>query len=192
MKRISLPHFWLAVAASALFGGLGACGSDLGLPPATITNRVDTVTIFALRGTEILEPSGFDMIDGLLVRTDRGAVFDLAFDIDSMGRALIYPAGALKLPGIAGVQRRNETFDRLVEAPRDDYVIDSALVVTTGLVFAARSRSSSQLCVFLGSLPRYGKFHVLAIDVVERSITLELLLNLNCGFRSLEPGIPTS
>ena len=73
-----------------------------------------------------------------------------------------------------------------------DYEIDSALLVTPGTVFLARSRSSSVLCSFLGSLARYGKFHVLDIDTGNRSVTLELLVDLNCGFRGLEPGIPTS
>jgi hypothetical protein len=41
-------------------------------------------------------------------------------------------------------------------------------------------------------VPRYGKFHVLALDPTERTVTLEHLINLNCGYRSLTPGTPES
>ena len=132
------------------------------------------------------------MVDRELVRTDRGEIFDLAFDFDSTGQGLIYPADALGLAAGAGVQELNEAFDDLLRAPRDDYVVDSALVVKPGIVFAARSRSSSLFCSFLGALPRFGKFHVLDLNPADRSITLELLVDVNCGYLNLEPGLPTS
>ncbi|HXV86182.1 MAG TPA: hypothetical protein VD793_05770, partial [Gemmatimonadales bacterium] len=59
-------------------------------------------------------------------------------------------------------------------------------------VFLARSRASFGGCLYLGSVPRYGKFRVVGIDLTVRSITLETLVNLNCGFKSLEAGLPES
>jgi hypothetical protein len=41
-------------------------------------------------------------------------------------------------------------------------------------------------------LPRYGKFRVLDLNIEERSVTLELLVDVNCGYRGLEPGFPSS
>ncbi len=192
MTRISFAGFCLTAGTCTVLYAASACGGDLGLPPATVVNRVDTVTMFALRGTSIASPSGYDMVDLALVRTDQGEIFDIAFDIDSLGAALIYPADALGISAGAGVQKRDQTFDELRRAPRDDYVVDSALVVTRGTVFAARSRSSSLFCSFLGALPRFGKFHVLDVNQSERTITLELLIDVNCGYLNLEPGIPTS
>jgi hypothetical protein len=58
-------------------------------------------------------------------------------------------------------------------------------------VFIGRSRNTSGNCYYLGSLPRYGKFRVVAVDVPNRTITLETLVNVNCGYRKLEPGFPT-
>ncbi|MCH8935034.1 MAG: hypothetical protein IIB90_04880, partial [Gemmatimonadetes bacterium] len=53
------------------------------------------------------------------------------------------------------------------------------------------SRMTALGCVFfLGQLPRYGKFHVLELNLETRQITLENLVNVNCGFRGLESGIP--
>jgi hypothetical protein len=36
----------------------------------------------------------------------------------------------------------------------------------------------------------YGKAHVLAIDTLARRIDLEMLVDQNCGYRGLEPGLP--
>ncbi len=192
MSRISFTHWWLTAGLATVLWGSAACGGDLGLPPATFPNEVDTVTMFALRGTPSTAPSGYDMVDLELVRTDRGEIFDIAFDIDTTGRALIYPADALGLISGTGVQRRDQSFTDLKKAPRDDYVSDRALAVTPGTVFAARSRTASLFCSFLGALPRFGKFHVLSLDQANRSITLELLIDVNCGYLNLEPGLPTS
>jgi hypothetical protein len=58
-------------------------------------------------------------------------------------------------------------------------------------VFVARSRVSSLYCVYV-AVPRYGKFLVLSIDPTARSITMQALVDLNCGYRGLEPGLPGS
>jgi hypothetical protein len=64
------------------------------------------------------------------------------------------------------------------------------VVASPGTLFVIRSRSSNVQCAFSGGLPRYGKFHVLGVDLVARTVTLEMLVDLNCGYRGLEPGIP--
>ncbi|KPJ93002.1 MAG: hypothetical protein AMS18_06220 [Gemmatimonas sp. SG8_17] len=192
MTRISLKCFWLATLVWLSVWGLSACDSSGGLFPASVPNVIDTVTLYALRGTPLTVPSAFDIIYGESARTEKGEVFDFAFDIDSAGNPLILPAGVLGLAPEAGILPSEESFEAIDRAPDRDYTVDSTFTVSTGDVFIARSRNSSVLCTYLGSLPRYGKFHVLALDAQERSVTLEFLVNSNCGFRSLEPGIPTS
>lgn len=170
---------------------LAACGSPYG--NATISNTVDTVTVYALRGTAIRLPSAYSLLDVAAVRTDVTSEYDFAFDIDSVGDPLLYPAGVLGLSTEPGLLLSDKAFDDIHEAPIEGYVADGALVLRVDAAFVARSRSSSSLCSTLGTaLPMYGKFHVLAIDSVERSLTFEALVNLNCGSRSLEPGVPTS
>ena len=78
------------------------------------------------------------------------------------------------------------------EAPDDGYVVDSLLTVSVGDVFIGRSRNTTGNCFYLGSLPRYGKFRVMEIDTPNRTLTLEFLVNMNCGYRKLETGVPTS
>ncbi len=192
MKRIFFSHIWLSAAVAALIGGMAACGGGVNLPPPVFPNVVDTVTLFALRGTAISQASGFDIIRGAVARTDRGEIFDFAFDFDSTETPVIAPAGVLGFPPQAGLRVSNDPFDEIDRAPEDDFVVDSTITLRPDLVFIARSRSDGTGCAFLGPLPRYGKFRVLEIDTQERSVTFEFLVDLNCGFRGLEPGFPTN
>ena len=191
MKPNYLKNLWLA--ASVTIGAMAAVAcDDTGLYPAGYPNIVDTTTIYALRMTPIGTPSAFDISIGLPVRTDQGAAFDFAFDIDSLGVAVIFPAGALGLGAEAGLQLTDKEFDELDEAPYDKYVTDSVIAVAVDDVFIGRSRNTSGLdgCYYYGQLPRYGKFHVIELDMQERTLTLEILVNVNCGYRKLEPGYP--
>lgn len=190
--RISLTHIWLLAAATITASAATACSDDLGLPPANVPNIVDTVTLYALRGTPISTPSAFSIAKGVPAHTERGDAFDFAFDIDASGAAMILPAGALGLPPEPGLQLSDLTFDAVERAPYEDYVKDSVLTVAVGAVFIGRSRNTSGFCLYLGALPRYGKFHVLALDTQNNTVTLETLVNVNCGYRGLEPGFPTS
>ena len=90
------------------------------------------------------------------------------------------------------MQLTDKAFTEVDEAPYDDYLVDSVLTVSVGDVFIGRSRNTAGNCFYLGSLPRYGKFHVIEVNSQDRTITLEYLVNVNCGCRKLEPGFPTS
>lgn len=183
--RTAFPGFLLLIGSAAL-----ACGDPFA-GVATIENKVDTVTLYALNGTPIRLPSAYDVLTESPVRTDVTSAFDFAFDIDAGGKARILPAGVLGGSREPGIRRVDDAFEQVKSAPLDGYVFDSALTVQQAGVFVVRSRAAPG-CIFLGALPRYGKFRVLGINGSDRSIVLETLVNLNCGFRGLEPGLPTS
>lgn len=185
--------FWSTATVVFILAVAVAC-DDSGLYPATYPNYVDTVTLYALRGTPIATPSAFDIAFGITARTDQGEAFDFAFDIDSLGAAILLPAGALGLTAEAGLQLSDEAFDEIDEPPDDGYIVDSVLTVSLGDVFVGRSRNTTGMdgCSYYGELPRYGKFRVLELDFENRTVLLEALVNLNCGYRELEPGYPTS
>lgn len=172
-----------------------ACDDPLALPPAAEPNLVDTLMLYALQGTAIAFPSGFDLPANEAVRIDRAQAFDFAFDINDAGDSQIFPTGALGLGRDSGVRLSKDPFGEIREAPEEDYTIDSSLVVGAGSVFIVRSRPTREGIVpcpfFLGALPRYGKFRVLAVDPTQRSISLEALVNVNCGYRGLLVGFPT-
>jgi hypothetical protein len=50
-------------------------------------------------------------------------------------------------------------------------------------------RSRLILCE-LGNVFYYGKLRILSIDTTKREIEFEALSDVNCGYRSLEPGRP--
>jgi hypothetical protein len=177
------------VSAALLLWAFAGCDDSTGFV-ASLANEIDTVTIYALQLTPIATPSAFDIVNARAARTDRGEVFDFALDFDESNQPSLAPSGALNLNPQPGLQFSDKSFDEIDRPPDDDYIQDRALAVTVGDVLIARSRNSTELCGFFGSLPRYGKFHVLEIDRDERAVTLEFLVNQNCGFRSLELGFP--
>ncbi len=179
--------------ATAVFGGVvaGACDDPLSLAPAGVENVVDTVTLYALRGTDVTKPSGYFLPTRSAVRTDQPG-FDVAFDISDGGTPTLYPAGALGLTREPGLLKVTASFGDVTSAPiNNDYNTIDPLPIPVGTVFVARSASYGGDCL-LTALPRYGKFHVLAVDPVARSVTLEVLVDPNCGYRELRPGVPTA
>jgi len=169
---------------------LAACSDISGLLPAAIANRTDTVSVYALTGTPVSSPSAYWIVARQVVRTDQNSAFDFAFDIDSLGRVMLLPTGALKLGLQSGAQLRAEEFDSLTLAPSSGYKVDSAVVLTENSVAVMHSRLVQCSYDYQPSHNYFAKLHVLAIDTLARSIQLEILTNVNCGYRGLEPGLP--
>jgi hypothetical protein len=177
-----------ALALGLTFGAQ-ACAESI-LPSALYDNVVDTVSLYALDGTPVATRSGYNLIGRQAVRTDLTSGFDFVFNIDSLGRALLIPGDALNMEGGAGFLEQTVTFTELRSAPAGTYITERGIVVVPGQVLAARSRLAS--CAGLGNLPYYAKIGVIAVDPGERRISFEILTNINCGYRSLQPGRPTS
>jgi len=172
---------------------IAACGNPLGLH-AFITNVVDTVSLYALSGTPVSLPSAFSIGGRQVVRTDQGAPFDFAFDIDTAGRAVFLPTGALRLGKQSGLQISSQPFDSIKIAPTSKYNLDSALVVHDSSVVIAYTNLSACQASLGVPYPYYAKLHVLTIDTTStpngRRIDFAILTDINCGFRGLEPGVP--
>lgn len=188
----SMRPYRLALAgtvAVALAVGVPGC-SDSILPAPIYTNFVDTVTLYALDGTPVATPSGYNIVGRNAVRTDLTSTFDFAFNFDTLGRAVLIPAPVLHVGTSAGLQEQlSATFEGLTIAPGGTYITDRAMVVVSNSVVVGRSRLVT--CNPIGNLYHYAKIRVLAVDLVARTIRFEILANVNCGYRSLEPGRPT-
>ena len=176
---------------------LAACGDvGTGLLPASVPNRTDTVSVYAVTGTPVTTPSGYWIFARQVVRTDQSSVFDFAFDIDSLGRGLLLPTGALRLGRASGAQISGADFDSVRIAPSSGYKVDSAVVLTVNSVAVLHSRAVQCSFDYQPNHNYFAKLHVLAIDTTSgpngRRIDLEILTNINCGYRGLEPGLPHS
>ena len=179
---------WSIPAVTGLVLLAAACGEPFGLPVARIENVIDTVSLFALDGTPVATPSAYHIETGTAVRTDRTGTFDFAFNITAAGAPVLLPTGALGLGGGAAVQATTLAFDSILIAPGGGWLQDSSVAADSGKVVLARSRLT--VCTFGASVFYYAKLEVLRIDTAARRIDFRILVDPNCGYRGLEPGIP--
>ncbi|HUR93725.1 MAG TPA: hypothetical protein VMY76_04020 [Gemmatimonadales bacterium] len=182
-RRI-FPLLLIAIGLAA------ACSDNNDFGDPTEFNVLDTVTLGALEGTSIATPSGYNIAVGAL-RTDQSVDFEFAYNIrrleDGSYQRVFLPRAALGLSGSnanPGLQRRNEAFDAITRAPSNGYVSDSAVPVQVGERYLVRSRV---ICGNLG-VPLYGKLEILSFQ--DSMVTFQTLVNQNCGYKDLLPGLP--
>lgn len=169
--------------------GAAACGNSNGLLPAGSANFVDTVSLYALDGTAVTLPSAFSISANAPIRTDVNPLFDFVFNITPAGQAVVLPTGAVGLGIGSGIQVQSDSFAAVTIAPTSKYVDTLPVPVDTGTVAVVHSRPVTTCIV--GVVYYYAKLHVLAIDTLARRIDMEMLVDQNCGYRGLEPGLPT-
>jgi hypothetical protein len=176
---------------------MNACGDPTSIK-ANVTTSVDTLSVYALSGTPPSYPSGIAILSRQAVRVDGFAGFDVAFDIDESGEAVIYPVKlVVSSPGGSrpvGLQKISDSFENVVEAPKTGYQSDSAFVVAPGETVIIQSAHSTQgdLCQFAINPNIFAKVAVDSVNLASRILYLRLGLDPNCGFRSFAAGIPTS
>ncbi len=176
---------------------LNACGDPTSLR-AAISTSVDTLSVFALSGTPPSYPSGISILARQAVRVDGFAGFDIAFDINASGNVVVYPVKLVVATPAGsrpvGLQKVTGLFDTVLEAPKSGYENDSSLVLTPGetLVIQSAHNASQDICQFAVSPYLFAKIGVDSVNLVSRTIYLQLGLDPNCGFRSFASGIPAS
>jgi hypothetical protein len=184
----------LALALLASASILTACG-DPQLLRASLPTIQDAYTVFALTGTPATSPSGINTYVRSAVRVDGNANFDVAFDIDASGNAVIYPVqkvvSSLSGSRHVGLRKVAGTFESVDIAPSGTYA-DSVIVAAKGEVVIVQSarNSTGDACQFDISPYIYTKLLVDSIAPATRTITIQAILDPNCGFRSFQPGIP--
>jgi len=166
-----------------------ACGGSTGLPTAVFTNVVDTVSLYALRGTAITLPSAYALEGATTVRTDQSTFFDFAFDFDSVGEPALFPTGAVNLGQLSGLQKSTRPFEAITVATGSGYIVDRPIAIDSGTVVIVRSRPSQ--CLITATVSMYAKLRVLGVDSTARRVDFEILVDQNCGYRGLAPGVPT-
>lgn len=195
-SRAVVPAVLALVAAVAL---ALACGSPLGPPPAQIANFVDTVTLYSVSDTPVTGPSAFDIINNERVITPQVSTFDFLFAgdtavhfrADGAGPQLV-PAGAIpSLVRGPAFQRSSLAFDSITSAPGGGWNDSTGIAVDSGNVLIARSRPTDiNSCPYGAIVYEYAKIEVLTVDTAAGTIRLKMLVNVNCGYRDLLPGIP--
>jgi hypothetical protein len=184
-RPLAAPHF-AALFALAVGAAVAACDNPFALPPATAPAIDKTFTLYSLTGSDVSAPSAYDMVYDTTVRTDRTYQFDFALDMpDSLGDSIpmLIPPGGLGLSPDGGLQITTTPFDSLTFAPNSGYDQTARQLLKLGTVVLASSRTQS--CNYNIAYPLYAKLQVLGIDPVARSVTFHMVLDPNCGYRSL-------
>jgi len=177
----------------SFFGLAGvACGDANDLQDAMNANIERTDTLWALVGTPVSTPSGFSIEGSRRVRTDLNVEFDFAYNVETGGEHVLLPRAALGIDTANAVNPgfvlRNEGFEAIEMPPSGGFVTDQPVPIAVGQRYVVRSRITAA-CSNLG-VPKYAKMEILQFDDAARIVTFRILTNDNCGFRSLEPGLP--
>ena len=157
----------------------------------------DTLTVYALTGTPVSYPSALNTPYHEAVRADGTISFDVAFDIDSAGRVLIYPqklvTGGLGPQRQVGIVKSTTAFDSIRIAPSSGYNYDSVTVAARGDVLVIEAFTPYCVNDPLTTQKIYSKLQIDSVDVAARAIDLHMVVDPNCGFRQLVPGlVPTA
>lgn len=163
---------------------------------AGVDTVTDTLDVYALTGSPPAFPTALVTPTHTVVRADAGLSFDVAFDIDGSGRALVYPFKVVVDPAYAdalgrrvGIRVMPVQFDSLLRAPTSGYNYDSVTVMPEGSVAVIQTFRYSE-CTFDISKTIYSKIVIDDVDMAARRVTFRILVDPACGFRDLVPGRP--
>jgi hypothetical protein len=195
MKRIK------SLTIVAALSSLAAC-SDPTEVRARLEVTADTLTAYAMTGTSPVLPSALNVPFSVTVRADggvnNGLSYDVAFDIDQTGNAVLYPIRLVVNPLTGshrvGLLKSTESFDALKRAPTVVFPDTLPLTVAVNEVAIVENshNAGGDVCQFQVSPNLYAKVVIDSINTTQRTIHFRMVSNPNCGFRSLELGFPTN
>jgi hypothetical protein len=170
-----------------------ACGDLTGVP-ASLPTVTQTGTVYAINGAPVNAPTALHVFSGTLLPADASFVFDVAFDIDASGNAVILPqrtvATGLTSTHAVSLQKVSGDFDALTAAPKSGYHADTAVVASLNQVVVVQSSDPNACGVSLTGSTLYAKLVVTAIDRAARQLTVLYTVDPNCGFFSFAAGLP--
>lgn len=170
-----------------------ACG-DITRPKAALPTGRDSTVIYALNGAPPGAPTAIYLPTASAVQADGNFRFDVAFDIDPNGKVLLLPlrtvATNLSQTYRVGLQTSTRAFDSLLIAPKSGYHYDSTLVVTPGTTVVVETQDVAACGLSYVGSTMYGKIVVDSINAAKRLLYTRFVVDPNCGFYSLGPGVP--
>jgi hypothetical protein len=197
MLPTRLPR--VAVVAVVALATLAIACGDLTRPKASTPNLELQYQVYALTGTQVGVANAINFFAGP-ARVDAGFSFDVALDLDSTGKILVYPVRALAGPlagttaNRVGLQKVGGPFESVRTAPDRGYDTLRVDTIEPGTVIAAELiQQSSAACIYsLNGSAMYAKFVVDSVALPTRRLFVRHVIDGNCGFKSLVPdSIPT-
>jgi hypothetical protein len=183
----------LALCAAAVALAAVSCKSLTGVP-ASLGTITDSGVVYAINGAPSGAPSALHLYSGTLLAADANFIFDIAFDIDGSGNAVLLPqrvvSSGLASTHTVGLLKSDQTFDQIFDAPKSGYHPDTAVVTRPGQVILAQSQDPNVCGVSVTGTTIHAKIVVTAINIPSRQLTIRYTVDPNCGFRSFATGIP--
>jgi hypothetical protein len=189
-----LPTRLSRVAVAALALAATACG-DLTKPTPTLYSTLNSYDLYAMNGAPARGPTALAFIgNGLtrgMTRADGNFTFDLAFDLDSTGAVVLYPARTLAsslggLPKRVGLQSVTGGFDDVQSVPATGYDTLSVRKVAPGAVVAVEVQEAQYCLSSTKGFSVYGKLVVDSVVPAGRQIFGRYVLDPNCGYRQVK------
>ncbi len=175
---------------------ISACSDSLGLK-ATIGTETDSFIVYALSGTPATFPSTYVAAGRTVAVIDGNGNFDVAFDINSAGKVVVYPMRLVVSPITAfrdvGLLKGTGSFDAITRAPTTGYLTDQSIVLAPGevVILQTARNTRNDVCLYGISPYIFAKIGIDSVDLKNRSIFFKSTVNPNCGFHSFKAGIPT-
>jgi hypothetical protein len=184
----------LAPLCAAVLVAATACG-DLTSGIPTLPTIADTTVVYSVNGAPPSAPTALYLFSGNVVPATTDFTFDIVFDVDTNGKVKLIPNPnfASALVGAAhpvALQVSTQDFDDITVAPTGGYHTDSVQVVSPGTTVLIQSQDALACQASLVGVTVYGKVVVDSLDKTTRRMFIRYVSDPNCGFRSLEPGLP--
>lgn len=193
-KSMSIRSIRPVAAFAAL--AISACSDSLGLK-ATMPTQTDSFIVYALTGTPATYPSTYIAAARAVGVIDGNGNFDVAFDINSEGKVVLYPMRLVVSPITPfrdiGLLKGAGTFESIERAPATGYVTEQTVVLASGEVAILQTprNTGTDVCAYGISPYIFAKIGIDSVDLKDRSIFFKSTVNPNCGFHSFKTGIPT-
>lgn len=192
-----LPTRYLRVALVAFAVVAVACG-DLTRPKATYANALSSYTMYGLTTAPATAPNALSFLSGGM-HANGSFLFDVAFDIDATGRAVIYPVRTLSSAAVGitkrvGLQAITGSFDATRVVPQTGYDTVSVKTVSPGTVLAVELRDATACFSYslISSQFLYAKMVVDSVNPTLKKLYVRTVVDPNCGYFSVVPdSVPT-
>jgi hypothetical protein len=188
LRTSSMRHAFRLSVLALFVAAAGACGDTQRLPAMGLV-REDTLIVYALTGTDVSFPTALNVQELAVIRATGVFDYEIAFDINAEGKAVLYP---MKLLAAAeanvrqvGIQKLDVPYASLTSAPRDGYTYDDPTILSEGEAVAIEAGVP---CQYPYPQVVFGKLVVDSIRPAKRAIYFRAVSDPSCGFRSLVPG----
>jgi len=184
-----LPTRSLCAVAVALAMTATACGSTL--PRSTSISEIFSYELYGLVSAPARAPTAF-AFTGTSMHADATFQFDVAVDLDTAGKVVVYPVRNIA-GNLAGTQKRigmqvvSGLFETVGDVPSTGYDTLAAQTVAPGTVLAVQLQEPLICQYSLGGILLYGKMVVDSVGPTNHHIFVTSVIDPNCGYRQVKP-----